>query len=188
MKGSRCCSHLLQIRCSRALRQRMFFSCQVTQTPCLSTNCFAANRGNNRYHDIKLLARIRVSIMRMVCNSRSHCTLTWTAARGTYTPTARLGFCREKSHTYTYALERMSCANIQCTGSFLSWGGKSISRTGFQPPDLRFIALHAVISRVLHLGDAAEIIDKVHDALFDEGTVPSGNCVLSDEGTPCPTR
>lgn len=62
-----------------------------------------------------------------------------------------------------------------------------MSRTGIQPPNPRFITLHAVISHVLHLGDAAEIMDKVHDALFDEGTVPSGNCVLSDEGTPCQT-
>ncbi|KAG2349888.1 hypothetical protein BDR05DRAFT_994860 [Suillus weaverae] len=50
------------------------------------------------------------------------------------------------------------------------------SQTGIQLPDPRFIALHAAVAHVLHLSGAAEVIDKVYDAFFDEDpAVVSGN-------------
>ncbi|KAG1720630.1 hypothetical protein EDB19DRAFT_1835858 [Suillus lakei] len=43
------------------------------------------------------------------------------------------------------------------------------SRAGIQLPDPRFITLHAAVAYVLHLRGAAQVMDKVYDALFDQG-------------------
>ncbi|KAG1851693.1 hypothetical protein F4604DRAFT_1959190 [Suillus subluteus] len=61
-------------------------------------------------------------------------------------------------------------------GNFTEVQFQDNSQTDIQLPDPMFIALHSAVAHILHLSGAADVINKVHDAFFDEGsTVPFEN-------------
>lgn len=67
-------------------------------------------------------------------------------------------------------------------GNFTEVQFQDHSQTGIPLPNPTFIALHSAVAHVLHLSGAAEVIDRVYDAFFDEGpTVPSGKHATEED-------
>ncbi|KAG1844199.1 hypothetical protein DFJ58DRAFT_853189 [Suillus subalutaceus] len=67
-------------------------------------------------------------------------------------------------------------------GNFTEVQFQDNSQTDIQHPDPTFIALRSALAHILHLSGAADVINKVHEAFFDEGsTVPFENCASQED-------